>query len=208
MEKSANVQHSIHSLLSRRWSPMAFSSRDVEPWKLSSVLEAARWAPSSYNDQPWSFIVATQGDPDPFKRMVECLEEANAEWASNAPVLILSVARLRFELTGVVNRHAFHDVGLAIANLVVQSTVLSLSVHQMAGFDTGHAIEAFGIPADHEPVVIFAVGYPGDPRSLSEPLRRRESAPRTRKPMDQFVFSGQWGQPSELAMGRGRRLGR
>jgi nitroreductase len=206
MEKPASVQYPIHSLLCRRWSPMAFSNRGVEPWKLSSILEAARWAPSSYNDQPWSFIVATQDDPGPFQRMAECLEEANADWAVNAPVLILAVAHLRFELTNEPNRHAFHDVGLAMANLVVQATVLGLAVHQMAGFDVERVTAAFGIPIDHEPVVISAVGYSGDPRLLPEPLRRRELAPRSRKPLDQLVFSGRWGQPSELVTWRGLRL--
>ena len=198
MEKPAQTGFPIHDLLRRRWSPRAFSDRPVEPQKLRSLLEAARRAPSSYNEQPWAYLVATREDPEEHARMLSVLVEGNMAWAQRAPVLMLSLARLHFERNGKPNRHAFHDVGLATAQLVTQATALGLVVHQMAGFHAEKARELFGIPEDWEPVAAIALGYPGEPESLPESLRQREFAPRTRKPLEQFIFTGRWGQTSEL----------
>ena len=201
MEKPAETQYPIHDLLRRRWSPRAFSDRMVEPDKLRSLWEAARWAPSSFNEQPWSFIVATKDDPVEFGRLLSCLVEGNIQWAQHAPVLMVSVARLSFEEDGKPNRHAFHDVGLAVANLIVQATALGLVVHQMAGFHPDKVREFYGVPEQYEPVAAIALGYPGDPQSLPERLRKRELAPRERKPLTEFVFSGRWGQMSPIVTG-------
>ena len=201
MEKSAETQYPIHDLLRRRWSPRAFSDRRVDPAIMRSLLEAARWAPSSYNEQPWSFIVATKDDPVEFGRLLSCLVEGNIQWAQHAPVLMVSVARLSFEDDGKPNRHAFHDVGLAVANLIVQATALGLVVHQMAGILPDKIRKLYGIPEGYEAVAGIALGYPGDPQSLPEGLRKRELAPRERKPMTEFVFSGRWGQTSPIVTG-------
>ena len=201
MEKPAETQYPIHDLLRRRWSPRAFSDRRVDPAIMRSLLEAARWAPSSYNEQPWSFIVATRDDPVEFGRLLSCLVEGNIQWAQHAPVLMVSVARLYFEDDGKPNRHAFHDVGLAVANLIVQATALGLVVHQMAGIFPDKIRELYGIPEGYEAVAGIALGYPGDPQSLPEGLRKRELAPRERKPLTEFVFSGSWGQTSPLVSG-------
>ena len=201
MEKSAETQYPIHDLLRRRWSPRAFSDRRVDPAIMRSLLEAARWAPSSYNEQPWSFIVATKDDTAEFSRLLSCLVEGNIQWAQHAPVLMVSVARLSFEDDGKPNRHAFHDVGLAVANLIVQATALGLVVHQMAGIFPDKIRELYGIPEGYEAVAGIALGYPGDPQSLPEGLRKRELAPRERKPLTEFVFSGSWGQTSPLVSG-------
>jgi len=201
MEKSAETQYPIHDLLRRRWSPRAFSDRRVDPAIMRSLLEAARWAPSSYNEQPWSFIVATKDDPVEFGRLLSCLVEGNIQWAQHAPVLMVSVARLSFEDDGKPNRHAFHDVGLAVANLIVQATALGLVVHQMAGILPDKIRKLYGIPEGYEAVAGIALGYPGDPQSLPEGLRKRELAPRERKPLTEFVFSGSWGQTSPLVSG-------
>lgn len=198
MEKPAETQYPIHELLRRRWSPRAFSSRRVEPETLRTLLEAARWAPSSYNEQPWSFIVALRDSPADYQHLLACLVEGNRAWAHTAPVLMLSVAKLNFERNQKPNRHAFHDVGLAVENLIVQATALGLFVHQMAGFDVEKAREAFAIPAGHEAAAAIALGYAGDPDSLPEKLRERELAPRTRRPLEQFVFSSRWGEASPL----------
>ena len=198
MEKPAKTQYPIHDLLRRRWSPRAFSDRRVDPAIMRSLLEAARWAPSSYNEQPWSFIVATRDDPVEFGRLLSCLVEGNIQWAQHAPVLMVSVARLYFEDDGKPNRHAFHDVGLAVANLIVQATALGLVVHQMAGIFPDKIRELYGIPEGYEAVAGIALGYPGDPQSLPEELRKRELAPRERKPLTEFVFSGRWGRTSPL----------
>ena len=201
MEKPAETQYPIHELLRRRWSPRAFSDRRVDPAIMRSLLEAARWAPSSYNEQPWSFIVATKDDPVEFGRLLSCLVEGNIQWAQHAPVLMVSVARLSFEDDGKPNRHAFHDVGLAVANLIVQATALGLVVHQMAGILPDKIRKLYGIPEGYEAVAGIALGYPGDPQSLPEGLRKRELAPRERKPLTEFVFSGSWGQTSPLVSG-------
>ena len=198
MERPAPTAHPIHELLARRWSPRAFHPRPVEPEKLRSLLEAARWAPSSYNEQPWSYIVATKEDPGEFSRLLACLVEGNQAWAKDAPVLLLSVASRRFARNGKENCHAFHDVGLASGNFVIQATAMGLFVHQMAGILPDKARETFGIPEGHEPVAGIALGYPGDPETLPERLRAAETAPRTRKALESFVFTGRWGQTSPV----------
>jgi nitroreductase len=196
--KAADARHPLEESVQQRWSPLAFSDRAVEPEKLLSVLEAARWAASSYNEQPWSFIIATKDNPEQFQQLLSCLAEGNQEWAKQAPVLLLSVAKLRFERNGNENRHAFHDVGAAAATLAIQATALGLYIHQMAGFDVDKARALYQIPDGYEPVAGIALGYRGDAADLSERLQQREYSPRTRKPLDQFVFSGSWNQTSPL----------
>ena len=197
-EKAGKADHPIHELIRRRWSPRAFADRPVEPEKLLSLLEAARWAPSSSNEQPWSFIVATRDDRAAYDRLLSCLVEFNVQWAARAPVLMLSVAKLKFDSNGKPNRHAFHDVGLAVGNLLMQATALDLVVHQMAGFDVQKARELFQIPPGYEPCAAIALGYLGKPDSLPEPLRARELAPRFRKPLGEFVSTERWGESSPL----------
>jgi nitroreductase len=193
-DKLADNQHPIENSLRKRWSPLAFSDRLVESEKLLSVLEAARWAASSYNEQPWSFIIATKENPVEFERLLSILAEGNQEWARNAPVLMLTVAKLHFERNGKENRHAFHDVGASAASLAIQAATLDLFVHQMAGFDVPKAKEVYQIPTDYEPVSAIALGYLGNAQTLSESLQQREQNPRTRKPLDKFVFSNTWNQ--------------
>jgi nitroreductase len=187
--------HPIHDLHSRRWSPRSFSDRPVEPEKLRSVLEAARWAPSSYNEQPWSYIVATKDNPAEFAKLLSTLVELNQSWAKSAPVLMLSVAAKNLARSGKPNRHAFHDVGAASADLTTQATDLGLHVHQMAGIDPEKARQVFHIPDTHEAVAGIALGYVGDPDALPPQLRDKEVRPSTRKPQSEFVFSGEWGKP-------------
>jgi nitroreductase len=197
-KRQAETSVPIHELLSERWSPRAFDSRAVEPEKLRSLFEAARWAASSYNGQPWYFIVATRDDPENFNRVLESFVEFNQGWAKTAPVVGLSVAGLKFENNGQPNRHAFHDVGQAAANLALQATSLGLQIHQMAGILPDKARELFSIPEGYEAVAGFALGYPGDPASLPDHLRERELAPRVRKPLKSFVFQGKWGQTANF----------
>jgi nitroreductase len=201
VEKPADPQYPIHDLIKRRWSPRAFSDRPVERDTLRSLLEAARWAPSSNNEQPWSFLVATKDDQAEHSRLLSCLVEGNSLWAQHAPVLMVSVARMSFEDDGKPNRHAFHDVGQAVADLTVQATALGLAVHQMAGFHPDKVRELYGVPKEFEPVAAIALGYPGDPQSLPDKLRTRELAPRERKPLTGFVFTGRWGKTSSVVTG-------
>ncbi|GKS64164.1 hypothetical protein YTPLAS72_14680 [Nitrospira sp.] len=194
MDQQASRQFPIHDLLARRWSPRAFDERLVDPQLLQPLLEAARWAPSSNNEQPWRFIVASKQHETDWTRLFECLAEGNRRWAVRAPVLVLSVASLHFEDDGKPNRHAFHDTGLATENLVLQATAQGLIAHQMAGFDVEKARTDLRIPAGYEPVAMIAVGYPGDPAILPERLRVRELQPRIRRPIGEWAFLGQWGQ--------------
>jgi nitroreductase len=186
----------VHDLIKERRSPLAYSERSVGREELRSLLEAARWAASSYNQQPWHFIVATKEDPREYERVLNCIVPANALWAGKAPVLMLSVAKLAYDSNGAPNRHALYDVGQATANLAIQATALGLALHQMGGFDMERAREEFQIPEGYEPVAAIAVGYPGDPASLPEGLRARASAPRTRRELKEFVFTGRWGKIS------------
>ncbi len=198
MEKPANTNYPIQELLARRWSPRVFSSRAVEVEKLRSLLEAARWAASCYNDQPWFYMVATKENAADYDQLLNCLVEGNREWARSAPVLMLSVARLTFAYNGKPNAWAFHDVGQAAANLCIQATALGLQVHQMAGFDAEKARTSFAIPQGFDPVAAFVIGYPGDPATLPEKLREREMAPRSRKSLAECVFTGRWGRTSPV----------
>jgi nitroreductase len=172
----------------------------VEKEKMLALFEAARWAPSCFNEQPWSFIVATREDPAEYERILACLVESNIRWARQAPVLMISVAKLNFSYNDKPNRHAFHDVGLAVENLIVQAGVLGLYVHQMAGFHRDRARETYAIPETHAPVTGIALGYLGDAEKLPEDLREREQARRERNPLERFVFSGTWNQTSSLLM--------
>src|SRR5918996_1420772 len=151
MEKLANTTYPIEELLKRRWSPRAFAERPVAPEKLLSLWEAARWAASTANQQPWYFIVATKEHEAEHARLLSCLRENNQQWASRAPVLMVSVAKLTFDANGQPNRHAFHDVGLAVANLITQATALGLYVHQMAGIYPDRVRELYSVPDDFEP---------------------------------------------------------
>lgn len=202
MEKLADTTYPIEHLLQRRWSPRAFVDRPVEPEKLLRLWEAARWSASCANQQPWYFIVATREDAAEYVRLLSCLRENNQQWALHAPVLMVSVAKLTFDANGQPNRYAFHDVGLAVANLIVQATALGLFVHQMAGFYPDKVRELYGVPEDFEPVAGIVLGYPGDPAILPEDLQQRELAPRARKPVETFVFQGTWGQIAPLVKQR------
>jgi len=198
MEKPADTHFPIHDLLSRRWSPRAFAERPVEPEKIQRVLEAARWASSCFNEQPWVFIIATADQPAEHNKFLSCLVEGNQVWAKRAPLLMITVAKQHFDHNGQPNRHAFHDVGLAVGNLVVQATAMDLVVHQMAGILPEVIRECFSLPSGYEPVTGLAIGYQGDLNTLPEEIRERERAPRSRKALQDFVFAKTWGQKPEF----------
>lgn len=201
MEKPAQTTYPIHEVLERRWSPRAFDIRPIEPEKLRSLFEAARWTASSSNEQPWYFILACRSNPEDFEKAAACLVPGNRVWAQNAPALIFALARKAFAKNGQPNRVALYDLGQAVANLVMQATSLGLSVHQMAGIEIETVRETYGVPAGFEPVTAMAIGYPGDPETLPEDLRRRELAPRSRKPFEKFVFSRHWDSATPLLNG-------
>lgn len=201
-DKRASTDYPVHELVAARWSPYAFQDRPVPEADLLSVFEAARWAASSFNEQPWTYLVATKETPHQFQQMLSCLIEFNQVWAKAAPVLALGIVRLRFARNGQANRAAVHDLGLAAGNLLVEATARGLCVHQMLGILPDKAREIFAIPDGYEAWTGIAIGYRGDPLNLPDTLQERERLPRQRKPLRQFVFSGKWGQPAPLVLKR------
>lgn len=194
--KQATPDHPIHELIARRWSPYAFAARAVSDADLRSVFEAARWAASSYNEQPWSYLVATREDPEAFARLLSCLVEGNQAWAQAAPVLALGCTSLNFTRNGRPNDAAVHDLGLASATLTLEATARGLCVHQMIGILPEKARELYRIPADVQPLTALAIGYAADPETVAEPFRTRDLASRARKPLGDFVFGAEWGESS------------
>ena len=192
--KIATTDHGVHEFIAARWSPYAFASRPVPADVLRSLFEAARWAPSSFNEQPWSYIVATQQDPDPYESLLSCLVDANREWARAAPVLALGITSLRFSRNDKPNPVALHDLGLASAHLSFEATARGLSVHQMAGILPDRAREVYSIPEGAKAVTGLAIGYAMRPGHAPEEFRERDTAPRTRKPLADFVFGVTWGE--------------
>ena len=198
MEKPADNTYPIHDLMKRRWSPRAFAERLVEHEKLRSIFEAARWATSALNAQPWSFIVATKEDLNVYNRLLHCMPAANQRWAHLAPVLVLTVTNLYLPDTEKPNRFARYDLGLAVENLVLQATALGLFCHQTGGVNDEKARTEFNIPEGSEPVDVIAIGYVGNLDTLPDDLREQELGQRVRKPLKDFVFSNHWGKGSKL----------
>ena len=192
------VEREVLAAIAARSSPRAFAPRPLGREKLLKVLEAARWAASSNNEQPWRFVVASREDPEAFGTLLECLKESNRVWAQHASALLLVVARTTFERSGGPNKYAWHDTGQAVAHLALRATALGLALHQMGGIYPERAAEVYGVLEPHVVVSAAALGYPGDPANLPEDLRDKEARPRTRKPLSEFVFSGRFGEPAEL----------
>lgn len=196
MEKIAHTDVPVHEVIARRWSPRAIDAqRPVPRDHVLSVLEAARWAPSCFGDEPWRFIVCDrQTDRAAWDSALACLTEKNQSWAGQAPVLILSVAAGTFRAGGKPNRWGQYDTGAASENLCLQATALGLAVHQMGGFDAARLCAAFDVPEGFTPMSVIALGFPGDPDALSEELRERELAERQRRPLAELCFAARWGK--------------
>jgi nitroreductase len=195
MLKPAHADYDIHPLLRDRYSPRAFDGQPIDDGELRSLLEAARWAPSCFNEQPWRFIVAKRENEEAFARMLACLGEKNQVWAKNAAVLVITVAQTTFSRNDKPNRHAWHDVGLAVAQLTAQATAQKLGAHQLAGFSSDAARETYGIPDGFEPVTAIAIGRATSADQLPEGLRERELADRKRRSQAEIVFAGRWAEP-------------
>ncbi len=178
-------------MIEKRKSPRAFQDKAVTEEQLESLFEAARWAPSSMNEQPWRFIYATKEAKEDFDRLFSCLMEGNS-WASEASALFITVAKTTLDRNGKPNKYAWHDVGLATGNLLMQATHMGLYAHLMGGFLADKAQEVLGIPDGYEPVAMGAIGYIGDPETLPEQLKERELAPRARHPLNELAFKGTW----------------
>lgn len=184
----------LHPLINGRYSPRAFSEREVTDAQLALVLEAARWAPSSMNEQPWRFLVVRRGETG-HAELLSALNPSNQVWADKAPLLILNMVQRTLSRNGQVNFHARHDLGLALSQLTAQATALGMGLHQMAGFQADTTRVAFGIPDDLDLVSVIALGFPGDPDQLPGELRERELRRSARKPLSEIVSYGSFRVP-------------
>jgi len=197
ISKPAATERPIHELLAERWSGRAFdATRAVGREELIALLEAARWAPSCFGDQPWRFLVLDRHrQPERWQRGFACLVEGNRRWAEAAPVLIAACADGCFHAREEANRWGQYDTGAAALSLAVEATALGLMVHQMGGFDPAALRQAFDIPARYEPMAMIAVGYQLPEARIPEAQRERELAPRARRPLDECFFEGAWSEP-------------
>lgn len=195
--KQAHSDSRLLPAIAHRWSPRSFADRDVSPADLRTVFEAARWAASSNNEQPWRFFVGARGS-ETYNKILQSLVEFNQLWAKSAPVLILSAASTKFARNGSDNYHALHDLGAAAATLCYQATALGLFTHQMGGYDHDVARKLFNLPEDYAFGAAMALGYLEDPAALpNDKLLTQETTPRQRKSLEEIVFSD-WNQPANL----------
>lgn len=197
MSKTATTDHPVHDLIAARWSPYGFSDRAVSDEDLRSLFEAARWAASSYNEQPWRFIVAKKEDGAMFDRVLSCLVEGNQGWARLVPVLVLTAISRTFARNGKDNKAAEHDLGLAAASLTFEATARGLCVHQMIGILPDKAREAFAIPEGFDAHTAIAIGYAGSQPDLPDDIAKRDEGQRQRKPLSEFVFGADWGKSAD-----------
>ncbi len=200
MTRAATTAVEIHPLLADRWSPRAFDRTPVGDTEIAALLEAARWAPSANNHQPWRFLVGhdtLDGADATYKGLFDSLAEFNQVWASAAPLLIAAIAEVEHE-DGSVREVAPYELGLAVAQLSVQAQALGLHVHQMGGFDATAISAGFGVPPQYRTVAVLAIGRLGDPDSLPAWAAERESAPRERLPLSQIAFAEHFGTAFEI----------
>jgi nitroreductase len=186
----------IEPALARRWSPYAWSDRDVPEADLVAILEAARWAPSSYNEQPWRYIVVRRSDEAAFAKALACLVEGNQAWAKFVPVLLFGIVVTTFSRNGKPNRAAEHDLGLASGSICVEATARGLCVHQMIGIVPEKVRETYGVPENALPLTALAIGYAGEGPDVPDALKERDRAPRTRRPLAATFFGDGWDKPS------------
>jgi len=179
----------VHKLITDRWSPRAFDDRAVDYDKIHLLFEAAKWAPSSRNAQPWRFIFATKEMSD-YKVFIDLMTEVNQQWASTAPLLVMPLAQVISTYKNRPNRLAFFETGMAVGNLLAQATAMDLMVHQMSGYDHERAKETLVIPTRYEPMSIMAIGYKGEPAKLPSDVAAWEKRERTRMEMSKFLVQG------------------
>ncbi len=185
--KNAETDHPVSELIAKRWSARAFSTRPVEKSKLLSILEAARWAPSSRNEQPWRYIVFTNDNPEMLRKAQSVLKEIN-DYAKRAPILICAITKKTYSENGSLNRLHFHDLGAANENMFLEAFHQGLIMHEMGGFDVEKAREIFDVPEDYEVGIMIAIGYQDTYHVLPDRLREKAFAPRLRKPLSEIAF--------------------
>lgn len=187
MSKRLETHLPLLPAICERWSPITFDSRPIPEVEMQALLEAMRWAPSCFNAQPWQLLLTYKGD-DRHSLLMNCLAEGNQSWSQQAPVLMLTVACLRFAHNGQPNRHAGYDLGQAVAQLALQAASREIYLHQMGGFSQEMAREAFALTEDQEPYSVIALGYLGNAEEFSEALQERQSRPRQRKEVREWLL--------------------
>jgi nitroreductase len=185
--KKAATENPVHEIISKRWSPRAFNGQSIPEKDLHTIFESASWAFSSMNYQPWRYVYAQKSDENNFNLLLDCLVPFNQEWAKNASVIILSLAKKKYD-DGKLNFYAPHDVGAANATLALQAQSMGIYSHLMGGFDKNKTIQNLNIDSEeYEPVVLIALGYVDSPEKLTESLAKREIAPRKRKAVSEIT---------------------
>lgn len=195
MEKRIDPGANITDVMEKRWSPRAIVGPVPPKSTLLNILEAARWAPSAFNEQPWVFLVATADHADEFQKALDCLVPGNKSWVKNAPVILFGVMKNTFERDHSPNALALFDLGLAVENLLLETVKQGLVAHPMSGFSAEAVRQSYNVPAGYDPKVAIALGYIGNPDALEEPLLSMEKAERSRKKITDFTFSQTWGKP-------------
>jgi nitroreductase len=189
MKPIPEFEYPIHDLLQKRWSPRSFSDTPITIEILMCLFEAARWAASGMNEQPWRFIYAIKKDKEKYEKLLSCLVDANKIWANTAPVLVITLIKKYFEKKNVKNEWAMYDLGLAMGNLTTQASSQNLFVHNMSGFSVETVKNIFNLPDDLQPITMLAIGYLGKADFLPDKLREREESLQKRKPLkDLFII--------------------
>ena len=184
--KAPEVAYNIHPLIQKRWSPRSFSDQEIAPEQLNELFEAARWAASANNEQPWQYVYAFRGTPA-FEQLWNCLKPGNQPWTKDAAVLIVSIERKTFAKNGNANPWSTHDVGMANAQLMLQAADRDIYGHMMAGFDAAQTAALLQLSEEQKPVCMIALGYLGEAEALEEPYKTRELAPRSRHSITEFT---------------------
>lgn len=197
MSKKAKTLFLIHPLLEERWSPRAFRDEPIDTEKLMRLFEAARWSPSAFNEQPWRYIVGVKNAGETYEKILSGLREANKEWASGAPVLVVCLAKKSYSQNQQDNFHFLYDAGQSVAHLTFQAMHEGVYVHQMAGFYFEKIVAEFKVPDEYYVATVIAMGFLGNPEQLSEELQKRELAERGRKPFSEILFSDEFGKSFE-----------
>lgn len=187
ISKKALTNFPIHEIIAKRWSARAFSTKPVEKSKLLSILEAARWAPSSRNEQPWRYIIFTDANRNEMDKARSVLLEIN-DYAKRAPILICAITKKTYTDTGVYNRLHFHDLGAANENMFLESFNQGLIMHEMGGFDREKARKVFDVPDDYEVGIMIAIGYQDSHEILPKRFKEKADLPRERKPLSEIAF--------------------
>ncbi|MBU0560581.1 MAG: nitroreductase family protein [Bacteroidetes bacterium] len=197
MSEDNRESSGIIDILKKRWSPRSFSNKNISDESLQRIFEAARWAPSCFNEQPWNFIYFRRGS-ESYNKLAAAIMDGNKPWSINAPVLVLTVARNSFERNGKSNNYAMHDLGMAVFSLTLQALSEDIYLHQLAGFDAKMTSEIFRIDDNFSPATVLAMGYLGDPEALPDSLKPSEKKRTGRKPISEFVFMNSWKKANNL----------